>query len=188
MRKNIKGFIAKLLVLCMLVGLMPAIALVSGVSIANAAYEDENDDYRITVDTTPSAPVVQLSGQKLEVNGREVDCEKYNIDGYNYFKLRDLAVLLSGTGSQFEVGYDSAASAATVTTGKTYTGDMALTPGVDNSASAQRSAQTIIINGKEQKLTAYNIGGYNFFQLRELGSLLNFEVGFENNTAIVKSK
>ena len=41
---------------------------------------------------------VQLSAQKLSVDGKAVDCERYNIDGSNYFKLRDLAFLLNGTG------------------------------------------------------------------------------------------
>ena len=156
----------------------------------NAPLLDADIHYNSPMPGTPDTPSfkIGLSTQKLAVNGKSIDCEKYNIDGYNYFKLRDLAVLLSGTGSQFEVGYNTETKAATVTTGQPYTGDKALTPGVDNSASAQRSTQSIIINGKEQKLTAYNIGGYNFFQLRELGDLLNFEVGFENNTAIVTSK
>ena len=147
---------------------------------ANIHYADGS-----TSDTPTPSFKIELSGQKLTVNGKSIDCEKYNIDGYNYFKLRDLACLLNGTGSQFEVGYDAAANAATVATGAPYTGDMALTPGVDNSASAQPSAQKIIIDGKEQELTAYNIGGYNFFQLRELGDLLNFEVGYDEASKAV---
>ena len=51
-----------------------------------------------------------LSPQKLSVNGTNVDCGKYNIDGANYFKLRDLAYMLNGTASQFDVGFDAAAS------------------------------------------------------------------------------
>ena len=39
------------------------------------------------------------------------------------------------------------------------------------------------------ELTVYNIGGSNFFQLRELGTLLGFEVGYDadTNTATVTS-
>ena len=36
------------------------------------------------------AAEVRLSTQKLTVDGKEIDCEKYNIDGNNYFKLRDM--------------------------------------------------------------------------------------------------
>ena len=31
---------------------------------------------------------VVLSPQNLRVNGKRIACEKYNIDGANYFKLR----------------------------------------------------------------------------------------------------
>ena len=62
-----------------------------------------------------------LSKQNLTVNGQPVDCQKYNIDGYNYFKLRDLAELLDGTTSQFNVDYDKAANAMVITTGQAYT-------------------------------------------------------------------
>ena len=144
--------------------------------------------------TTPSAPVptsVVLSPQKLAVNGKNVNCEKYNIDGSNYFKLRDLAQVLNGTSARFEVGYDAAASTVSITTGAAYTpagGELAV--GVDNSNTAQPSSQAILINGvRHGELTVYNIGGSNFFQLRELGNILGFEVGYDvsTNTATVRS-
>ena len=137
------------------------------------------------------AAEVVLSPQKLTVDGKSVDCEKYNIDGSNYFKLRDLAYVLSGTGSQFEVGYDQASATVSITTGAAYTpAGGELTAGADNSASAQPSSQTILIDGVAHgELTVYNIGGSNFFQLRELGSVLGFEVDYHEatNTALVRS-
>ena len=142
--------------------------------------------------TTPAQTAnAVLSSQKLSVNGKNIDCEKYNIGGSNYFKLRDLACVLSGTAAQFEVGFDAAASAVSITTGAAYTPNgTELASGVDNANTAQRSSQTIMIDGVERSdLTAYNIGGSNFFQLRELGTALGFEVDFDaaSNTAIVRS-
>ena len=37
-----------------------------------------------------SAANVAVSPQNLSVDGIDADCDKYNIDGSNYFKLRDL--------------------------------------------------------------------------------------------------
>ncbi|MCR4770925.1 MAG: hypothetical protein K5855_01310, partial [Oscillospiraceae bacterium] len=48
-----------------------------------------------------SAANTVLSAQKLTCEGKSIECEKYNIDGSNYFKLRDIAYLLNGTVSQF---------------------------------------------------------------------------------------
>ena len=155
---------------------------------------DPKDAYKpggFTAPTTPPAGRVMLSPQNLTVDGKAAACEKYNIDDRNYFKLRDLASLLSGTGSQFEVGYDAATATVSITTGQAYTpAGTELAEGVDNSASTQPSSQTILINGeKHGELTVYNIGGSNFFQLRELGAMLGFEVDFDQNTntAIVLS-
>ncbi len=134
----------------------------------------------------------QLSTQNLSVNGVPVKCEKYNIDGNNYFKLRDLAYLLSGSGSQFDVGWDGNAGVVSITTNSPYTSPNGseLVIGVDQSATAQPSAQTIMIDGVVRKdLTVYNIGGSNYFKLREMGDALGFNVDYvaETNTATVAS-
>ena len=45
----------------------------------------------------PAFTSARLSPQSVIVNGETVAMEVYNIDGSNYFKLRDIAMLLSGT-------------------------------------------------------------------------------------------
>ena len=131
------------------------------------------------------AETAQLSNQKLRFNGADrSDVEKYNIDGSNFFKLRDLAALLDGTAAQFDVGYDSASQTVSITTGAGYTfvgGELKLSG--DQSASAVVSAQTVTVDGKAAAgLTVYNIGGSNFFRLRELGELLGFAdaIGYDD--------
>ena len=162
------------------------------VGSATPAPTPEPDPTPETPPTTPSAnPVVALTNQKLTVNGEAKNTEIYNIDGSNYFKLRDMAALLSGTGSQFSVDYDAARSTIVVKTGAAYTaigGELAT--GTDKSASAVASAQSIEIDGKKADLSAYNIGGNNFFKLRDLGTALGFDVDYDSATAtmIVKSK
>ena len=49
---------------------------------------------------------------------------------------------------------------------------------------------TIRIDGAEVKLTAYNIGGNNYFMLRDLGEALGFEVDYDAaaRTMIINSK
>ena len=134
----------------------------------------------------------QRSAQSLAVDGRTVACDKYNIDGSNYFKLRDLAQLLNGTGSQFDVGWDGDSQLVSITTNHAYTAPNGteLLVGDDQSVTAQVSAQTIMVDGAVRgDLTVYNIGGSNFFKLRELGDALGFVVDYDDatNTAIVES-
>ena len=136
------------------------------------------------------AAKTMVSKQNLTVNGEAVTCQKYNIDGYNYFKLRDLAKLLDGTESQFNVDYDKAANSIVITTGSAYTtpDGTELKIGEDLSAKAKLSPQSLIIDGEVcADLTAYNIGGSNYFKLRELGKVLHFYVHYDEatNTALV---
>ena len=141
---------------------------------------------RIAVEGKPD---VRPTVQKLTVNGEEKTAEIYNINGNNYFKLRDLAVLLSGTGSRFSVDYDPAARTVIIRTGEAYVkqaGDLEI--GEDKSATAVRSRQRIQIDGASvTDLTAYNLGGNNFFKLAELGEKLGFGVKYdaETNTMVV---
>lgn len=150
-----------------------------------------------TTPATPSTSTAQAakavwSRQSLKVDDKYVNCEKYNISGANYFKLRDLAHFLNGTGSQFDVGFDEAAATVRVTTGVAYASDTAaLTVGPDKSGIVQPSHQTIRIDGTAYSdLTAYNIGGNNYFQLRELGTVLGFDVKYDadSDTAFIYSR
>lgn len=142
--------------------------------------------------TILAKPVVMLTKQNLTVNGEAKNAEVYNIDGSNYFKLRDMAALLSGTGSQFNVVYDETSNLISVTTGEAYEkqpGDLAI--GADKSASAVRSAQSLQIDGKTVTgLAAFNLADNNFFKLRDLGDALGFTVEYDQttNTMVVTSK
>ena len=122
------------------------------------------------------------------MDGEVKETEVYKIDNFNYFKLRDVAMLLNGTAAQFSVDYDNASRTVSIQTGEAYVpvgGELAT--GVDRSASARRSTQIITVDGAVCKLIAYNIGGNNFFKLRELGEALGFYVDYDQaeNTMLV---
>ena len=142
--------------------------------------------------TLVTKPAVRLTNQGLTVDGKTIDAmEIYNINDENYFKLRDLAALLNGTGSQFQVEYNEETRVISVTTGTAYTpvgGE--LSTRADQSATCKLSSQSITINGESVDLTAYNLGGNNFFRLRDLDALLGYEVGYDEvtRTMLVTSK
>ena len=127
---------------------------------------------------------VQMTTQKLTIDGEEKTAEIYNINGNNFFKLRDMAALLSGTDAQFSVDYDEESKTVIIKTGEAYAkqpGDLEI--GADKSASAVKSRQSIEINGEAvADLTAYNLGGNNFFKLAELGARLGFGVAYDQAT------
>jgi hypothetical protein len=97
------------------------------------------------------------SRNTLILDGVSTDLPAVNIDGFNWLKLRDLAALLSATNKRFEVGYDAAANAVTVTSDKPYVsvGDE-LTNFFDSAAEAVSSPQKLFIDaGKTVDLGLY---------------------------------
>ena len=142
-----------------------------------------------------AAETIVPTSQALSVDGQAQNCEVYNVEGSNYFKLRDLAYLLNGTGSRFSVGWDEATRTVTVTTGEAYEpngNELAVQQLTEAQLrEAGPSPQTILINGAaNDSLRAYLIGGYNFFNLRDLGAALGFDVDYDtqSRTMLVTSR
>jgi hypothetical protein len=155
--------------------------------------EDANVGYaRLKNEPTPTQPVqpiaptaqtVNPTASKVFINGEEQSFEAYNIGGSNYFKLRDLAFVLNGTNKQFDVGYDNATKAITMTSGQPYVptgGEMTL--GNGQAKPATPTASKIYLDGRELSFTVYNIGGNNFFKLVDLMSALNIGVTYNETT------
>lgn len=123
------------------------------------------------------------SRQSVTVDGSAVALEAYAIGGYNYYKLRDIALVLNGTAAAFSVGWDGAANTITLVSGESYTPDgseLDVSRG-DLSATAAVSSQSLIINGAAvSELSVYTLGGNNFFRLRELAAALGFSVSYDS--------
>ena len=132
-----------------------------------------------------------VSNQALTVDGEAKEIDHYNIGGYNYFKLRDLACLLSGTGSAFNVEYDKAARTITLTPGAAYApigGELVI--GADKSDTTVYSNQPVLVGSEAASITAFNIGGYNYFKLADLAPVLGFELTYDEGerTAQIATK
>lgn len=126
------------------------------------------------------------------VNGISVSFDAYSINDNNYFKLRDLAKVLSGTEKQFEVTWDGEKQAINLISNKPYTavgGELAKGDGTRKTALP--SASEIFLDGKAVMLTAYTISENNYFKLRDIGETFDFSVtwdGAKNTIAIDTSK
>lgn len=132
--------------------------------------------------------VATPTASRVLVDGKEISFDSYTIDGSNYFKLRDIAYTLSGTSKQFSVRYDSGTRSISLTSGASYTPDGTEMQSKGTGAKTPTlTTSRIYIDGVEVQFTAYNIQGYNYFKLRDLGDKLNFSVVWDgkNNTIIV---
>lgn len=122
----------------------------------------------------------KLATAQMFINGIQTSFEAYNIGGYNYFKLRDLACALNGTQKQFEVAYDDASKMISLIKGEAYTvTGKEFVKGDSRVKEAHLNSSDIYIDKTLAELTAYAIDGYNFFKLRDLGEQLGFAVRYD---------
>ncbi len=121
-----------------------------------------------------------LSANSVLVNGEKVAFDAYTIDGFNYFKLRDIAAALTGSDATFDVAWNETEFCIELTTGKAYTKlNTDLVAGKGEAAvTASSTKMGILINGEKVELAGYSIGGNTYFQLRDLGEKLGFEVSW----------
>ncbi len=138
---------------------------------------------------------VKASTHNVKVNGKTVSPQGYYIVngtqyGNNYFKLRDIAYLLSGTKGQFNVRWDKENERILLTSGTAYEtvgGELA-----DSSTAVEKigkSTSTIVLDGEEIALDGYIINGNNYYKLRDIGKAIGFDVDFDNasSTVLVKT-
>lgn len=135
----------------------------------------------------PYENIAQATKSKVIVNGEEIKFEAYRIEDNNYFKLRDIALILNGTSSNFEVGWDRSQNSINLISGNKYTpaGGELKTPKNMELKEAALSSSKIMLNNKEVKLKAYTIEGNNYFKLRDLGDALGFFVDWDQRESSI---
>lgn len=153
--------------------------------------------YTITPNTSGAAAVlpqraslkISPSTHKVTADDKPVEPQGYNINDNNYYKLRDIAYILNGTDSQFNVAWDGRNNRIELTKGAAYQtvgGEMAA-PGTTAVESCTPSDSTILLNGKEISLTGYRVNGNNYYKVRDIGEALGFSVGFESETVLIRT-
>lgn len=141
-------------------------------------------------ETTPSVNTGEINASQTNstvlINGQQIDFQAYNINGSNYFKLRDIAQVLKGTEKQFEVTWNNEKKSMELTSNKAYT-----TAGgeLENTGIAPTNITSTIssmyLDGDAITLESYNVDGNNYFKLRDLGELFDFGIGWDGVEKVV---
>lgn len=134
--------------------------------------------------TAPTSGTAYPSTQTVDLDGKKVEFQMYALrdaagNPTNYVKVRDLALALGGTKAQFGVGWGGAVN---LTAGSAYTpnGSENSTPFSGERAYTVPTSPTNV-NGSASDLQAIvltddNGGGFTYYQLRDLGRKLGFNV------------
>lgn len=118
----------------------------------------------------------QPSPHAIYVDGTKANVAAYEINGNNYFKLRDIAAIVNGSEKQFEVSWNNDAQRIDLTSGKAYTivgGEL----GAIGSASKKAETSTAVVYKDNVKMdyTGYNIDDNNYYKLRDVCE--SFDIG-----------
>ncbi|MCR5481344.1 MAG: phosphodiester glycosidase family protein [Clostridia bacterium] len=161
----------------------------AGRTVSNAlGFVDVTGDMGLGPDNYVAPGSVKAIGKKIELS---FDCfpekiQSYNINGNNYFMLRDLAALTKGTAAEFSVDYNAAANAVYIDTDGYYT-----PTGVEGIYDTTQivyvppTESKVYINGVLFESTAYNIDCNNYFKLRDLAKALGFGVDYDEAKELV---
>ena len=126
------------------------------------------------------------SYQPFELNGQEVTIGGYLINGNNYYKLRDVAALLSETEKKFNVVFDDEKKQIGLELGKGYKKlDTDLQEMKYDKTAAKMVTNTILVDGKEVELKAALIDRNNYVKLRDIGKVAQFLVDYNKETKAI---
>lgn len=130
--------------------------------------------------------IANANKANLVINGKNVVANSYEINGYNYFKLRDLAMLFKNEKNQFSVGYDSISNAVTIIKNSSYTpvgGE--LSENGKQTEYAYESDSLIKNKNAIATYTPYMINGNNYFKLRDICNMIGVTVGWDDVNKII---
>lgn len=130
--------------------------------------------------------------QRVSVNGTEPQTlYAYNSSGYNYIKIRDLAMLLNGTSAQFDVEYDAETNIVNMITGREYTPDGTETAAASEVETAgQKAAGTYGLLRDGEPIRSGGmifVNGHNCFMLRSFAEngILDIDIDYDEETDTV---
>ena len=141
-----------------------------------------------TICSFAETKVVTPTKSKIFLDFEQVYFETYLIDGYNYFKLRDLAYAFNNTNKSFQVEWNEALDRIDIITNKKYTQigtEMTdLNPNKLKKYATTTSSE-IYINGQRKEFKTYNIDEYNYFKLRDVLKVIDCGVTYDENTQFI---
>lgn len=126
------------------------------------------------------------SYHKVMINGKIQEFDAYNINGFNYFKLRDIAYVLSGTKIQFNTSWDPIRETINLETKKIYLpvgGEMNI--GNRQEHNATMATATLKANDSLTYASAYNINGNNYYRIRDIGRIVEFDVDWDPEKELI---
>ncbi len=114
------------------------------------------------------------------LNGSYVYLKGYNIEGSNYYRLRDIADIFKGTNKAFNIIYDDKNNFTQVFKNRVYFGVVPIFDSNEAPLVVDLFKNSITIDGRRISLSGFNYKGYGYYRLRDLAYLLDFSVDYNS--------
>ena len=139
------------------------------------------------INDMPTHINVKEATANVAVNGNVVDLAGVMVSENNYYKIRDVAMVLATGINRFNVSWDEDKGAISISTGRKYVAVGGELSGTDELSSAEVNFNEVrlIVDGDEQTLEAYNINGNNYFKIRDLADIIGFGVSWDASSGTV---
>ena len=126
------------------------------------------------------------STANMLVDGRVVTVSGYNVNDSNYFKVRDIAMLLKNTAARFNVEWDSSLNAIMLTTDADYVAiGGELSSEIEQDMDVVENDTPIYVDGRRTAITAYNINGNAYFKIRDIADAAGFDIRWDGQTQTI---
>ncbi|MCH5211530.1 MAG: hypothetical protein J1G06_00805 [Oscillospiraceae bacterium] len=127
-----------------------------------------------------------LSSTNIRVNGETASISGYSVDDSNYYKVRDIAMLLRQTSKKFNVVWDSELEAIRILPGADYEviGGEFSKDTAENIEVVENDTP-IYVNDRQRAITAYNINGSSYFKIRDIADAVGFDIQWDGDTQTI---
>lgn len=126
----------------------------------------------IQASPTENRVILNTEGSITEIKNVAV----YAINNKNYFKLRDVAMLID-----FDVKWDAGTRTVKLDLSDKYNNPTDQVDKVLKKANAVPIKQNIIVNEDKLTLFGYNISGYHYFSVRDIAEIADFECTWDKD-------
>ena len=121
------------------------------------------------------------SDAKISVDGAEYEIAGFNVNNSNYYKIRDIAMLMRSTPARFNVTWDTKLNGISILTGVKYEiigGE--LENKQYSTLEITENTSAIYIDGDRADIKTYTINGNTYFKIRDIADATGFKVDWDN--------
>ena len=122
----------------------------------------------------------------IEVDGVRRSIVAYNIDGNNYFKLRDVANIHKGSKAHFDVLWNEEIKAIELISKTDYSTIEKEDELKTEKIEILKKIIPVYLDGEGIIIESYDILGNNYFKLRDIASAIDFNVKFNDSNNVIE--